>query len=70
MKYSKEYKRLSIKLKETRIKSGLKQTTLAHKIGKSQSYISKIEKNKLRIDIFELKELSKLFKKDTHYFIG
>ena len=68
--YSKEYAKLAKKLKQARIKAGLDQTDLAELLGKTQSYISKVEEAKLQIDIFELKKLSKLFKKDINYFIS
>ena len=68
--FAKEYKKLSQKLKAERIKSGLEQTDLAKKLGKTQSYISKIEEAKLHIDIFELKKLASLYKKDINYFIS
>ena len=68
--YPNQYKKLSNKLKQARLKAGLEQTDLAKLLRKSQSYISKIEEAKLHIDIFELKKLSKLFKKDINYFIS
>ena len=67
--YSKQYEKLSSKLKQAQLKAGLEQTDLAKLLGKSQSYISKIQEAKLHIDIFELKALSELFKKDINYFI-
>ncbi len=67
--YSKEYKNLGQKLKSERLKASLEQKDLSKVIGKTQSYISKIEEGKLRIDLFELKQLSKLYKKDINYFI-
>ena len=67
--YTREYKKLAEKLKAERIKAGLEQKDLAKILGKSQSYISKIEEGKLHIDIFELKALSKLYKKHINYFI-
>ncbi len=68
--YSKEYKKLARKLKSKRLEAGLEQKDLAKKLNKAQSYISKIEEGKLHIDIFELKTLSKLCKKDINYFIN
>ena len=67
--YSSEYKSFSKRLKEARKKAGFTQKEVAEKLGKTQSYISKIEKSDLRIDIIQLKEFVELYKKDLDYFI-
>lgn len=68
--YSKEYRKVIARLKKAREDSGLKQTEVASKLGKPQSYISKIEKSERRLDIAELKLLAKIYKKDINYFIN
>jgi len=67
--YSKDYKKTIEKLKKARLEIGLKQEDVAEKLKKPQSYISKIERGERRVDIAELKELSKIYKKDINYFI-
>jgi len=67
--YSKEYKQIIEKLKKARIESGLKQEDVAMKLKKPQSYVSKIENGERRVDAAELKELAKIYKKETSYFI-
>ena len=67
--YSKEYKNVVEKLKKARFKAGLKQEDVAKKLKKPQSYVSKIERGERRIDITELKELAKIYKKDITYFV-
>ncbi len=69
-RFSKEYKKLAQKIKDARQKARLEQTELAMRLGKHQSYISKIETGSRHIDIFELKELSQILKKDINYFIN
>lgn len=68
--YLKEYKKVIRKLKKARQDLSLKQIEVAKKLGKPQSYISKIEQGERRIDIAELKLLAQLYKKDINYFIG
>ncbi|MCL4386445.1 MAG: helix-turn-helix transcriptional regulator [Cyanobacteria bacterium] len=67
--YSNDYNFLTKQLKSARLESGLNQVEIAKLLGKTQSYISKIESGQLRIDIIQLKELAKLYKKDINYFL-
>ena len=67
--YSNDYKYLTRQLKNARIEAGLNQGQIASLLGKTQSYISKIESGQLRIDVIQLKELAKLYKKDMGYFL-
>lgn len=67
--YTKEYKIIIQKLKKARQLTGLKQNEVAKKLGKPQSYISKIESGERRIDIVELKQLSKIYKKSLDFFM-
>ena len=67
--YSKDYRNVIEKLKKARLDAGLKQEDVALKLKKPQSYISKIERGERRVDITELKELAKIYKKDIIHFI-
>ncbi|MGI6314952.1 MAG: helix-turn-helix domain-containing protein [Patescibacteria group bacterium] len=67
--YSKEYKKTIEKLKKARIEIGLKQEEVAEKLKKPQSYISKIERGERRIDIAELQDIAKIYKKEINYFV-
>ena len=69
-RFTKEYKKLAQKLKDVRKKARIEQVELAARLGKHQSYISKIETGHRHIDIFELKELCQILKKDINYFIN
>jgi len=67
--YSKDYRNVIEKLKKARLDAGLKQSEVAQKLKKPQSYISKIERGERRVDITELKELAEIYKRDITYFI-
>ncbi len=67
--YSKEYNFLTRQLKNARIYVGLNQTQAASILGKTQSYISKVESGQLRVDVIQLKEFAKIYKKDLEYFL-
>ena len=67
--FSKDYRNVLEKLKKARLNAGLKQSDVAQKLKKPQSYISKIERGERRVDIAELRELAKIYKKDINYFV-
>ena len=67
--YSKDHKFLTEQLKKARLEAGLNQEKVAELLGKTQSYISKIEAGQRRIDVIQLKEFAKTYKKSLDYFI-
>ena len=67
--YTKDYKEIIERLKIARIKAGLAQQDVADKLGKPQSYISKIESGERRLDVAEMKKFADIYKKDTNYFL-
>lgn len=67
--HSKEYAVVLKRLRDARLDAGLTQTQVAEKLGRHQSYISKIESGERRIDIVELKQLARLYKKNVDHFL-
>jgi len=67
--YSKDHKYLVEQLKKARKEAGLDQSDVAKKLGKTQSYVSKIESGQRRIDVIQLKEFAKVYKRKLEYFI-
>jgi len=67
--YSNDYKFLTKQLKSSRLEAKLTQKEVANLLGKTQSYISKIEMGQIRIDVIQLKEIAKLYNKDLDYFL-
>lgn len=67
--YSKDYQEIIERLRQARIESGLAQHEVAKKLGKPQSYISKIESGERRLDVAEIKKFSIIYKKGISYFI-
>jgi len=68
-KYTDDYKYMAGRLKAARLDAGLGQDDVARLIDKSQSYIAKIEAGRLRLDLIQLNELAKLYKKSLDYFL-
>jgi len=67
--YSKEYEYLTNQLKKARLEAGLTQVKVSKLLKKSQSNISKVEKGQIRLDVIQLREYAKLYKKDLNYFL-
>ena len=67
--YSKDYKDIMERLKKARVDADLSQQTVADKLGKPQSYISKIESGERRLDVAEMKKFAAIYKKPVDYFL-
>ncbi len=67
--YTKDHNEIVKRLKQARVEAGLGQVEVAKKLGKTQSYLSKIESGQRRFDVLQLKEFAKLYKKDISFFI-
>jgi len=67
--YTKDHNEIVKRLKTARLKSGLGQVEVAKKLGKTQSYVSKIESGQRRFDVLQLKEFAKLYKKSLDFFV-
>lgn len=67
--YEPEYEKIVERLREARKEANINQGYVSEKLGKYQSYVSKIEHGDRRIDIIELLELANLYGKDLNYFV-
>lgn len=67
--YSKEHKYVVERLKKAREEAGLSQSEVAKLLHRTQSYISKIESGQRKIDVVQLKEFAKIYKKNLDFFI-
>lgn len=67
--YSKELLTLVEKLKAARKEAGLDQQAAAKILNTTQSYISKIEAGQRRIDVVQLKEFARAYKKKVSDFL-
>jgi len=55
-----EKKRLLSLLREMRLDAGLRQEDLAQKLGEPQSFVSRYESGERRLDVLELRQISKV----------
>lgn len=67
--YSIGHKFLVQQLKKARKESQLDQRDVAELLNKTQSYVSKIEAGQRRIDVIQLQEFAKIYKKSINFFI-
>lgn len=67
--YSKDYQAIIKRLKNARLKSGLSQREVADILKKPQSFVSKIESGERRLDVGELKDFARIYKKDFNFFL-
>lgn len=67
-KHGPAYEALARRLRQARESAGLTQTEAAHRLGKPQSFVSKIESGERRIDILELYTIAEVYGKDLSYF--
>ena len=66
--FTKEYRTFLAKLREARLQAKLTHMDVAKKLNEPQSFMSKIESGERRVDIVELRQLAKLYKKPLSFF--
>ena len=66
--FFKDHKYTVEQIKKARLEAGLGQVQVAKLFGKTQSHLSKIEAGQRRLDITQLKEFAKIYKKPLDYF--
>ncbi len=67
--YQDEHQKIVERLKQARLDAGLGQVEVAEKLGRTQSYVSKIESGQRRFDVLQLKEFAKVYKRPFDFFI-
>ena len=66
--YQKAYKRFRVRLVQARQQAGLTQVEVAKRLGRSNSFVSKCELGERRVDVVELQQLAKIYRKDMAFF--
>jgi len=67
--YTEEHKAIVERLKEARRETGLTQVEVAKKLGKTQSYVAKIESGQRRFDVVQLKAFAILCNRPLDFFV-
>ena len=68
--HTKEHRRIVERLTDARNIGGLNQVKVAKHLGKTHSYVSEIESGQHRIDVVQLQQFAKIYKKSIDYFYG
>lgn len=64
------YQRMLSRLREAREAAKLTQTQVAEKLGKPQSYVSKVESGERRIDPVELARFAAVYGREVGWFLS
>lgn len=67
--FTKDHQYTVEQLKRARTTAGLDQAEVAKLLSKTQSYVSKIEAGQRRLDLVQIKEFARIYKKDLSFFI-
>jgi transcriptional regulator with XRE-family HTH domain len=58
------------RLREARLAAGLTQVDVAAKLRRPQSFVSKCESGERRVDLVELTEFARLYRKELSFFVS
>ena len=67
-KRSAAYRLFQKRLREARHDAGLTQVQVAARLGQPQNYVSRCESGDRRVDLVELLEFARLYRKDLDFF--
>jgi transcriptional regulator with XRE-family HTH domain len=67
--YTEEHRYLVAHLRKAREQANLTQKEAAELLGVGQSFVSKIESGQYRLDVIQLSQFAKLYKKNLKFFI-
>ncbi len=67
--HSPRYRRFTKRLREARVRAGMNQVEAARALGRPQSFIAKIESGQRRVDVIELQDLARVYRKSLSFFL-
>lgn len=68
--HSPRYKRFLKLLKRARLQAGLTQVEVAAKLHRPQSFVAKCESGERRVDVIELEDFARLYRRSLRYFVA
>lgn len=68
--YRQKYRQFLKRLKQARQDASLTQVQVARKLSRPQSFVSKVESGERRVDVIELAEFARLYRKPLAFFVS
>ena len=68
--HSPRYRRFLKRLMQARRQAGLTQVEVARALRRPQSFVSKCESGERRVDVIELEDFARLYRKGVSFFLG
>jgi len=68
--YRQRYRQFLKSLREARQQASLTQVQVARKLRRPQSFVSKCESGERRVDVVELTEFARLYRKPLSFFVS
>jgi len=66
--HRKEYRQFLKRLRQARLDAKLSQAAVARKLKRQQTYVSKAELGEKRLDVLEVREFARLYRKPFRFF--
>jgi len=67
--YRQKYQQFLRRLRQARQEAKLRQVDVAKKLRRPQSFVSKCESGERRVDVVELAEFARLYRKPLSFFV-
>jgi transcriptional regulator with XRE-family HTH domain len=67
--HSQRYRHFAKRLKQARLDAGFTQAEVAEALDRPQSFVAKCEAGERRVDVIELQDFARLYRKSLTYFI-
>jgi len=67
--YRREYRAFLGRLRAARTEAGLTQVEVSRKLSRPQSFVSKCESGERRVDVIELQQFARLYRKTIDFFL-
>jgi transcriptional regulator with XRE-family HTH domain len=67
--YRQRYRQFLTRLREARHQAKMTQVQVAKKLRRPQSFVSKVESGERRVDVIELAEFARLYRKRLSFFV-
>jgi transcriptional regulator with XRE-family HTH domain len=64
-----EYRRFLARLRDARERAGLTQVEVARRLRVPQSFVSKCESGERRVDVVELAQFARLYRRSVAFFV-